>query len=346
MDGPARGPRSGGADIAGEWDHLIEQLRLLRRRAGDPSYADLAARVAAARVAAGQRPEAARVARSTVYDAFRPGRSRVNLPLVREIAAVLGAADGEVDRWLAEEPEPQAPADPPPGPEPEPEPESEPEPEPEPAPVAGPARRWAVVLLLVGCVVANLTGRAFQETLSVPLHLDMTGTAVAALALGPWWGAAVGLTTNVLGLAAGPASLPFAAVNVAGALVWGYGVRRWGLGRTVPRFLALTLLVATVCTAIAAPILLLLFDGSTGHAQTLVAAGVLPDGPSAPAVAAANLLVSLADKLISGFVALAVLAALPLALARRREVDLPFLSPPRPDPAAPSDADDALRGAR
>ncbi len=105
-----------------------------------------------------------------------------------------------------------------------------------------PPRR--ALLLLVVCVVVNLLGRSLVELLHLPVHLDMVGTAIAALALGPWRGAAVGLATNLLGVAeSGPVSVPFALVNVAGALVWGYGARRWGLGRSLPRFLGLNVLV-------------------------------------------------------------------------------------------------------
>ena len=130
----------------------------------------------------------------------------------------------------------------------------------------------------------------------------MTGTAIAAMALGPCWGALVGGVTNLLGVASsGPASLPFGLVNVAGALVWGYGVRRFGLGRTLPRFFSLNLLVALVCSAVAVPILLLLFSGSTGHGQDGIGATILE---------------------LSGFVALVAIASHPLSLRSRTPLDV------------------------
>src|SRR5690606_987196 len=103
---------------------------------------------------------------------------------------------------------------------------------------AGPASVRSVLLLMAGCVAINFVGREFVDLLHLPLYLDMVGTAIAAMALGPWRGAAVGATTNLVGvIGSGWVSLPFMLVNVVGALAWGYGVRRWDLGRTLLRFL-------------------------------------------------------------------------------------------------------------
>lgn len=290
---------------ASPWDHVARELTALRLRAGNPSFEQVTRQVAAARIEAGASEHAARVARSTVYDCFRTGRARLNVALVREIAAVLGAADGEVDRWLAP-PEPERPAAPVATP-----------PVPAPAvPVVGPVpTRIALAVVAVG-VLLGVLGREFQELLSLPIYLDMIGTAVSALALGPWWGALTGLLTNVSGIAvSGPASLPFALVNIAGALVWGYGVRR-GWGRTLLRFLALNLVVALVCSAIAVTILLGLYAGSVGHGQDSIAANLDQFLPYEASVALGNLFVSVGDKVISGFVALALVAAIAVRVER------------------------------
>lgn len=313
---------------SGGWDVVAEELGALRRRAGDPSYAEIGRRVAEQRVRDGVAPHAARVARTTVYDVFRVGRTRLNVPLVREIAHALGGGDAEVDAWLARStegrpagiPSADATADATAG-----------TPVPAPPPPAPRSPRGHLLALLAVCVVLNLAGRGLVLLLDLPVHLDMVGTALAAIALGPWHGAGVGLVTNVLGVTeGGPASLPFALVNVAGALVWGYGVRRLGLGRTLPRFLGLNLLVAAVCTLLAVPILMLLLGGSTGHGQDTLAATVTAlTSAAAVGTWAANLLVSVGDKLISGFVALVAVSALPAGL---RRLDLPLLAPAGPAP--------------
>ncbi|MSZ76987.1 MAG: hypothetical protein F2667_07750 [Actinobacteria bacterium] len=282
--------------IAGEvnpWDTVVEHLQELRRAAGSPSYVTIAERIAARRVEAGWSPHAARVAKSTVYDALRPGRARVNVDFLHEIAEVLGGTGDQVDAWVAaSRTSTVAPA----------------------PPVAGPSLRQAVILALA-CLALNLAGRAFVDFFSLPLYLDMVGTAIAAIALGPWRGALVGGATNLLGaLGSGLISVPFGLVNIGGALLWGYGVRRAGMARTLPRFFALNLVVAVVCSMIAVPIIVLSLrrDLRVGDDVVTQLIGDTVD-TFLLAVGFSNLLTSTGDKVISGFVALVVVTALPAA---------------------------------
>ncbi|MEW5820962.1 MAG: ATP-binding protein, partial [Cyanobacteriota bacterium] len=74
------------------------------------------------------------------------------------------------------------------------------------------------------CVAINLIGGVDISSRKL-LYLDMLGTALAGIALGPWWGASVGLVTNLLlyfMLPASPSLFIFALVNVFGGLYWGY----------------------------------------------------------------------------------------------------------------------------
>ena len=280
-------------------DQLALDLQELRSRAGDPSYAEIVARIAQQRRAAGA-PASSRPGRTTVYDAFRTGRRRVDRGLVLEIVRALGADEAEVASWSRRCHEAVRP---PAGRSPATTPTQELAPR-------GGAR--SVVLTLVLCLLANLLGRGLVDLLHLPLYLDMVGTVIAAVLLGPWWGAAVGASTNVLGtVISGPASLAFIPVNIVGALVWGYGVRH-GWGRSAARFLALSMVVGVACTLVAAPIVLLVFGGYTFHAEdTLTRTVVGHVGHLGVAVFASNLITSLADKVISGFVGLAVVESLP-----------------------------------
>jgi energy-coupling factor transport system substrate-specific component len=175
-----------------------------------------------------------------------------------------------------------------------------------------------VVALVPAAAALNVVGGTINTALGLPTFLDMIGTAVVAILLGPWWGALVGVMSNVAGaLVTGPVGIPFALVNVAGALVWGYGVRSFGMGATATRFFILNIIVALVTSAVAAPIVAFVYGGATGHpsdALTLVFAnagqGIFT------AVLASNVLVTLADKTISGFIALAIIEALPPELSR------------------------------
>lgn len=322
--------------LAGRWDSLITELHALRVAAGEPSYAEITRRLVEQRVADGVDEHAARIAKSSVHDAMRLGRSRINVPLTRELVRVLGGDAALADEWIArarrewedgqrEQAEQQvAPAPSPVVPVAPVEPVErvvDEEPAPEPS---------TVLLLMAGCLALNLLGREFVDFFAFPIYLDMVGTAIAALALGPWRGASVGLATNLVGaVGSGWISLPFALVNVVGALVWGYGVRRWGMGRTLPRFFVLNLGAALACSAAAVPILLLTHERlRAGHDSiTLLVQEAL--GSLHASIAFSNLLTSSADKLLSGFVALVVVSALPAALRRGLDV----LAEPAPPPA-------------
>lgn len=281
-------------------DRLALDLQELRSRAGDPSYAEIVARIGQQRRAAGA-PAESRPGRTTVYDAFRTGRRRVDVALVLEIVRALGADEDEVEAWRERCRDAVRPRD-------------------VPAPATTPTQELAprggarsVLLTLALCLLVNLLGRGMVDLLHLPLYLDMVGTAIAAVLLGPWWGAGVGAATNVLGsVISGPASLAFIPVNVVGALVWGYGVRH-GWGRSAARFLVLSMAVGVACTLVAAPIVLLVFGGYTFlHAEdTLTRTIVGHVGHLGVAVFASNLITSLADKVISGFVGLAVVESLP-----------------------------------
>jgi len=316
------------------WDPLALELQRLRSRAGEPSFAEIVRRICERRSAQGATPHAARVARTTVYDAFRTGRARVNVDLVRDITAVLGGSVTDIDTWIsrcrdgrvdpaaqaglpAEHADPVLPPDP--------------MPQPEPAPLPPTGRRAALVLM-AACLGLNLLGRMFVDLIELPVHLDMMGTAIAAIALGPWRGAAVGATTNLVGaLVSGSDSIPFMFVNIAGALLWGYGVRRLGFGRTLPRFFALNVVVAFVCSLVAVPILVLLYGGTTHGGQDPITDNLVAlTHQLTLAVGLANLLVSLADKIFSGFVALVLISALPATLRVGSCLVLATPGPPPP----------------
>ena len=170
-----------------------------------------------------------------------------------------------------------------------------------------------IVTLIPVCVALNIVGGYIASALRLPVYLDMIGTAISAIVLGPWWGALVGVLTNGgSALISGPVSLPFALVNVVGALIWGYGVRSWKLGRTIPRFFLLNVIVAVACTIVAAPIIVLVFGGATGNGADALTGTFLAVGQNlVGSVFSSNILTSLADKIIGGFVALAIIEALP-----------------------------------
>lgn len=179
-----------------------------------------------------------------------------------------------------------------------------------------------LVTLIPVCVALNIVGGYIAQAIRLPVYLDMIGTAISAIVLGPWWGALVGVLTNGgSALISGPVSIPFAIVNIVGALIWGYGVRSWKLGRTVPRFFLLNVIVAVACTIVAAPIIVLVFGGATGNGADALTGTFLAVGQNlVTSVFSSNILTSLADKIIGGFVALAIIEALPKSLTGNLDI--------------------------
>lgn len=313
-------------------DGIVQGLQRLRKEAGDVSFAEIAARIAHRRASEGLPPAAARIARSTVFDAFQSGRHRLNAELVREIALALGENTERAASWrrrcLAARTAPII------------LPPSNTDRQLNSAPIldandpgtARTLRLTFVMTVLIGCVGMNFFGGAFVARMQIPLFLDMAGTATASFVLGPWWGALVGLTTNTLGVfTTEPAGLPFALVNISGALVWGYGMRYFA--RTIPRYVLLNIVTALVCTVVAVPIYVLMYDGITGHgSDVFIALRRVSDGVL-PAVFSVNFLVSLVDKQISGFIALALArAVVPLRPTRQAHDNMSTLLQPKKRP--------------
>jgi hypothetical protein len=84
-------------------------------------------------------------------------------------------------------------------------------------------------------LLLNYLGLVLSLRLESILYLDMTGTALAALLLGPWWGALVALLSNSLvnwliypDPGADLIIFPWALVNMTGGFFWGFLGRRAG----------------------------------------------------------------------------------------------------------------------
>ncbi len=287
------------------YDDFASALQRLRLQVGAPSYTELATRITQNREAKGMAPAAARVARSSVYDVFRPGRKRVNAELVEEIAVALGLDEREAKAWrqraLAARDDSVKPHD------------NRADRTPRSPFFGAEANGLLTLFVVVLCVAVVGLNHALNFSVSalhLPIYLDMVGTAFASFAFGPWVGAAVGIGTNLVGNLMNGSfdGWWFALVQVAGAVVWGYGFRRW-FGRGPWRFFLLNVLVAVVCTLVAVPIILFAFGGTEQLIGAAALAGVAQElgAGLAGAVFSVNMLTSLADKLISGYLALMLL---------------------------------------
>ena len=281
-------------------DALVSDLRTLRADRG-VSYRDLAIGITERRIAQGMPPAAARVAHSTIPDAFRPGRRRLNAGLISEIVQALGEDAAEAARWRARAAATAAPAlAPPPVVIPAPD---------ESAGVRAP-RTWAVIAaLLVAGVLLNATGKFVNPLLGDVFFFDMIGTAVVAILAGPWVAAGVGALFILVELLKGQlVDALFSVTMVTAGLVWGFGATRFGMASTLPRFLGLSAIVAVATSLIAVPITVLYLGGATDRGldalrDTVMAiAGVDSD----LAIGVVNLTISVVDKLAVGAAAYAI----------------------------------------
>ena len=95
------------------------------------------------------------------------------------------------------------------------------------------------------------------------------------------------------------------------ALVWGYGTR-WGWANDKVKFFGLSVASAVFVSLMAAPIVIFVFGGATGHSSDILTAGILASGAGMwQSVFSSNIIVSAADKILSSFLALAIIGALP-----------------------------------
>lgn len=90
-----------------------------------------------------------------------------------------------------------------------------------------------LAVILASGLLLNYLGLMLSLRLHSILYLDMTGTALAALLLGPWWGAIVALLSNSLvnwllypETGADVFIFPWALVNMTGGFFWGLIARR------------------------------------------------------------------------------------------------------------------------
>jgi hypothetical protein len=95
-------------------------------------------------------------------------------------------------------------------------------------------------VIVAAGVLLNYVGLTLRRHLDSILFLDMTGTALVAILLGPWWGAIVALLSNSVvnwllypEAGADVVIFPWSLVNMTGALFWGMLARQAGFQKYV-----------------------------------------------------------------------------------------------------------------
>jgi hypothetical protein len=99
---------------------------------------------------------------------------------------------------------------------------------------------YEIGVIAAAGILLNYVGLTLSRHLESILFLDMTGTALVAILLGPWWGAIIALLSNSVvnwllfpDAGADVAIFPWSLVNMAGALFWGILARQTGFQKYV-----------------------------------------------------------------------------------------------------------------
>lgn len=296
-------------------DRFALDLQQLRETSG-ASYTSIALQVSELRLARGIHEAGARTPRSTVYTCFRTGRARLDIDLLRDIVLVLTHDEAVAERWVSCYVEARRQSE-----ELRRKASASTEQLPDAFGSAGrsletlqPAKlSWRTIAIVVlAAVLINRLGMAVNGYFSFGLFLDMVGTCLVAIAFGPWYGVVVALAyQGVMLFTNFDLGAFFVLVNITGALVWGYGVRRFKMGADFSRFTMLGIITAIACSAVGVPINMVLASigsaqGLDSVIQSLESLGL----PFAAALFSANITASVIDKLLASFIGLSLFAYL------------------------------------
>ncbi|MBU7315117.1 ECF transporter S component [Paenibacillus sp. SM 69] len=179
-------------------------------------------------------------------------------------------------------------------------------------------QKTLIITLGALAVAINVIAGTVVGSLKIPfLFLDVIGTIFIAAVYGPFWGALVGILTNlVLGVTSGYSSIPFALVNATVGLIVGYTARKYGY--TLRSALVSGLLLGIVCPAIGTVIAIGVFGGLTGGVQDIAVLWLKQAGSSLFASAfLPRLAENLIDKILSALFVYYVIKGIPQSLLKR-----------------------------
>ena len=130
-------------------------------------------------------------------------------------------------------------------------------------------------------IVLNVVLGAAVSGLKIPLlFLDTIGTVLIAVLFGPWWGALVGLLTNVvLGVMTSPTAIFFGLVSVVIALIVGFIAKKFNFTKWYVALIT-GLILSIVLSTIGTPIGIALTGGLDGSGMDIVVLWLRASGES------------------------------------------------------------------
>ncbi|GAB4287723.1 MAG: ECF transporter S component [Coriobacteriia bacterium] len=174
-------------------------------------------------------------------------------------------------------------------------------------------KRIALVFVPVGIGI-NVIGGLLASSLKLPVFLDTIGTILSAAILGPWWGALTGGLTNIIMALQNPMDMWFAIVNIAVGLIVGFISVKFGFQKWLVVLIA-GLIISVVAPIIGTTIATYVYGGLTGGGLDIFVGGLMKAGADVFTAAFIPRIGSnLVDKLLSVFVVMFVIMALPKTL--------------------------------
>ena len=123
---------------------------------------------------------------------------------------------------------------------------------------------WQISLFVIFCIMLNYWGRQLATSLSLPMWMDSFGTALSAYAGGPLVGAIVGVTGNLIEGMGDYVACIYSVISIALAVIVGFRARKHKMN-TFLDTMTLAAIVAVVSIAIAVPLNMVFYGGSTGN---------------------------------------------------------------------------------
>ncbi|MBM7570725.1 hypothetical protein [Aquibacillus albus] len=170
-----------------------------------------------------------------------------------------------------------------------------------------------VVAMIPAGIALNWVANSIVEMLKLPLFLNNIGNVLNAIVLGPWWGVATAVLTNlVIGLTTRWTIIPFALVGAVVALL-GYWFFKKGFFKSIPKVIAAGAITGVIASALGSAVAVYVFGGFAGAGVDILTAGLVAMGNS---IAVSNLIANFPgtflDKILTFWVVFSILRIFPV----------------------------------
>ncbi|WP_052158788.1 hypothetical protein [Halobacillus sp. BBL2006] len=170
-----------------------------------------------------------------------------------------------------------------------------------------------IVAMIPAGIALNWVANSIVEMLKLPLFLNNIGTVLNAIVLGPLWGGATALMTNViLALIVRWTYLPFAVVGIFVAFLAHFFYKK-GWFKKGWKVITSGAVTGLLASAVATVISVYVFGGFSGHTVDVLTAGLIASGQQIfNAAFIANIPGTMADKILTFWIVWMILKIFPV----------------------------------